>query len=103
MTYSELMGYTALAYSYWLVFTTRIDVKTTPTNFTDYSCYVRAIELIYPSCSQSHRTYLTNHMGSISHHIIPLVINSLGRGHTHTQTRIHIQTSAPKKTGMCLV
>ena len=31
-------------------------------------------------------------MGSISHHIMPLVINSLGRGHTntHTHTRKHI-------------
>ena len=25
-------------------------------------------------------------MGSISHHITPLVINSLGGGHTHTHT-----------------
>ena len=25
-------------------------------------------------------------MGSISHHITPVVINGLGRGHTHTHT-----------------
>ena len=28
-------------------------------------------------------------MGSISHHITPLVINSLGGGHTHTRTHMH--------------
>ena len=28
-------------------------------------------------------------MGSISRHITPLVINSLGRGHTHTHARMH--------------
>ena len=44
----------------------------------------------------SHRTYLTNRMGSISHHITPLVINSLRGGHTHMQahTRILSQTEA---------
>ena len=36
---------------------------------------------------KSHVTYLTNHMGSISHHMTPLVINSLGGGHTDTHTR----------------
>ena len=42
-----------------------------------------------------HRTYLTNHMGSISHHIMPLVINSLGadtRTHMHTCRHTHTQT-----------
>ena len=29
-------------------------------------------------------------MGSISHHITSLVINSLGGGHTHTHTYIYI-------------
>ena len=38
----------------------------------------------YNSC----RTCLTNRMGSLSRHIMPLVINSLGRGQTHTQARI---------------
>ena len=28
-------------------------------------------------------------MGSISHHIIPLVVHSLGGGHTHTHTNTH--------------
>ena len=40
-----------------------------------------------------HRTYLTNHMRSISHYIMPLVlINSLGGGHTQTHTYRHLQT-----------
>ena len=40
---------------------------------------------------KSHRTYSTNRMGSISHHITPLVIDSLGGGHTHTNK--HTQTN----------
>ena len=40
-------------------------------------------------------------MGSISRHITPLVINSLGGGHTHkhthTHTQTHIQTSAQEQ------
>jgi len=36
------------------------------------------------------KTPKTNHKGSISHHIIPLVINSLRDRHTHTQTHTHI-------------
>jgi len=35
------------------------------------------------------KTCLTNHKGSISHHIMPLVINSLRGGHTHTHTRTY--------------
>ena len=31
-------------------------------------------------------------MGSISHHIMPLVINSLGGGYTHTNTHINMHT-----------
>ena len=38
----------------------------------------------------SFRTCLTNHVWSISCHIMPLVINGLGHGQTHTQT--HVQT-----------
>ena len=34
---------------------------------------------------------MTNHMGSISHHIMALVINSLGGGHTHTNTHTDIR------------
>ena len=35
-------------------------------------------------------------MGSISHHIMPLVINSLAGGHTHTHTDIHRQSNSKK-------
>ena len=42
-------------------------------------------------------------MGSISHHITPLVINSLRGGHTHTHTQTHMHTfvdrSNSKKPG----
>ena len=38
---------------------------------------------------KSHRICLTNHMGSISHHITPLVIHSLGGGHINTHTHTH--------------
>jgi len=58
--------------------------KATPTNSRihhDCNCYINKRETT--------KTYLTNHKGSISHHITPLVINSLMGGHTHT----HIQTS----------
>ena len=43
---------------------------------------------------KSHRTYSTNRMGSISHHITPLVINSLGGGHTHKHTYRSSRTEA---------
>ena len=37
-------------------------------------------------------------MGFISHHIIPLVINSLGGGHTHTHIHEHTQTDVHTET-----
>ena len=64
-----------------------------PTNDIDYRCHIKAIE----------HGYLTNHMGSISHHIMPLVINSLGSGHTrtqHTHTDVCRQGNS-KKQGAC--
>ena len=44
---------------------------------------------------------LTNHTWSISHHIIPLVINALEVGHTHTHTyrSRHVNQSNFKKPG----
>ena len=55
-----------------LVFTMHINAKATPTNDTDYSCYIKA--------------YLTNHKyGSISYHW--LLIAS-GQMHTHTHTDV---------------
>ena len=47
--YSEVMAYIALAYSYCqfgLVSVTRMDAYVTPTKDTDYSCHIKAIELI---------------------------------------------------------
>ena len=48
------MAYTALAYS---VFMTRMDTKAPLTDDTDYTAAIL-----------NHRTYSTNHIGSISHH-----------------------------------
>ena len=45
-----------------------------------------------------YRTCLTNRMGSISRHIMPLVINSLGGGHTHTHTHTHTHKHTHKHT-----
>ena len=80
------MAYTALAYSYWASF------------HDAYIClhhahYQYRLQLPY----KSHRTYLTNLMGlSISHHITPIVINSLGGGHTNTHTHTHTHTHTKK-------
>ena len=80
--YSELMPYTALAYSIVLVSMMCINAKATPINDIDYNYHMTAVELC-----------LTSYMGSLSCHTMPQVINSLGGGHTH----IHIQTSAQKQ------
>ena len=59
-----------------------MDAYIMPTNNIDY---------------KSHRTYLTNRLGStgISHHITLLVIHSLGGGHTHTHIKHrHSRTEA---------
>ena len=53
-----------------------INAKATPINGNDYYCHLTAIEL------------LTNRIGSISCHIMPLVINTLSGGHTQTHTHI---------------
>jgi len=58
--------------------------KATPTNYTirhDFNCHINE--------KKTPKTCLTNHKGSISHHIMPLVINSLGGGHTHTHAYRH--------------
>jgi len=55
--------------------------KATPTNLLichDFNCHINERE--------TPTTCLINHKSSISHHIMPLVINSLGGGHTHTHT-----------------
>ena len=83
--YSEITAYTALANSYWLVTMTHTDAKATPTNDTNYSCHIKAIEL----------TYITQSYGSISHHIMSLVINSLrvDTYNVHTKTILRNQMS----------
>ena len=85
--YSELMPYTRLLTLSELVVMTHINVKATPINDNNYNCHNKY---------NSYRTCLTNHMGSISRHITPLVTNSLGDGytqtHTHTHTRTHTHT-----------
>ena len=57
-----------------------INAKATPTNDTDYHCY--------KNC----RGCLIKHMGSISHHIMPLVNSSLRGEPTHTHARTHTHT-----------
>ena len=71
-----------------LVSTMRMDAYVTPTIDTDCSCHIYSL-----------RTYLTNRMGFISHHITPLVINSLGGGHIHT--RILSRTEAILRNQAC--
>ena len=70
------MAYTAS------VSTMHFNCKAIPTNDTDYSCHIKAV----------YRTCLTNHIGSISHHITLLIITSLRDGHTHTCTHIDTHT-----------
>ena len=62
-----------------------MDTKVTPTDNTDYSFHHRY---------SNHRTYSTNHMGFISYHITPLVINSLG-AETHTHVFADRSNSIP--------
>ena len=72
------MVYTALACSYQVGFQMHFNCKATPTNDTDYSCHKKLQNLF-------------NHSyGSISHHITPLFITSLGG--KHTQNKIHRHT-----------
>jgi len=47
----------------------------------DFNCHINE--------RKTPTTCLTNHKSSISHHITPLVIHSLGGGHTHTHAYSH--------------
>jgi len=61
----------------------------------DFNCYINKREIP--------KTCLTNHKGSISHHITLLVINSFGMGihiHTHMHTYITDKSNF-KKPVMC--
>ena len=44
-----------------------------PIHFVDSKCHIKQLKAV-----KSHKTCLTNHTQPISHHIMPLVINSLG-------------------------
>jgi len=58
--------------------------KATPTNYRichNFNCHINERE--------TPKTCLTNHKGSTSHHIMPLVINSLGGRHTCTHAYRH--------------
>ena len=91
------MAYTVLVYSYWASF------------HDAYICLCHAHYRYQPQLPyKSHKTYLTNRMGSTSHHIMPLVTNSLGDGqtdgrtdghtHTHTHTHKHTHTHTHTRT-----
>ena len=90
--YSQIMAYTALAYSYWVSFHDTYVTMPRPCPLMEYR-----LQLLYNSC----RYCLTNHMGSISHHITPLVVNSFGGRHTHIYRHLHRNNF--KKPGMRLV
>ena len=78
-------------------------------------CQLTLMGLVYTMCTNSKampitimttdviyrcRTCLTNRMGSISRHIMPLVISSLGGGHTHKHTYRCPHRSNFKKPGV---
>jgi len=67
-----------MQFSQWTLF-----IKAMPTNLSirhDFNCHINKRE--------TPTTCLPNHKSSISHHIMPLVINSLGGRYTHTHTNI---------------
>ena len=55
----------------------------TPIHFINGKCYIKQFKE-----GKSHETCLTNHTRPISLHIMPLVINALGNGHTDTHTNV---------------
>ena len=61
------------------VFTSRFVTRSLPPTMTS-NCHINE--------GKRPKTCLTNHKGSISHHIKPLVIYGLRGGDTHTHTRI---------------
>ena len=73
-----------------LVSTTSMDTYVTPTNNIDYSCHIKATELILPIIWGLY----------VSHYIMPLVVHSLRGRHTHTHTDIRGQKQFLKKPGM---
>jgi len=72
-------------------------IKAMPTNYTirhNFNCHINERE--------TPKTCLTNHKGSISHHIMPLVINSLGGRHTHTHAYSHCGQKQLQETNCVL-
>ena len=83
----------------WQAFTMSYVNKTTPIHFIDGRCHVKQLK-----ADKSHKTCLANHRRSISHHIMPLVINGLGdrqtRRYIHTHT--NMLTKAISKNQVCI-
>ena len=52
--------------------------KAMPIHFIDSKCHIKQL-----NAGKSCKVCLNNHTWSISHHIMLLVINALGGGHTH--------------------
>jgi len=58
------------------------------------------LQLCHINERETPKTCLTIHKGSISHHIMPLVINCLGGGHTHAHAHTHRHTQTHRHTHM---
>ena len=69
-------------------------------HFIDEKCSIKQLK-----SGKSHKTCLTNHTWSISHYIMPLVINALGGGQRqtdrHMYTHTDMQTKAISRNQMC--
>ena len=67
--------------------------KATPIHF------INGMQVLYKATEnwKSNKTYLTNHIWFISHHIMPLVINASRGGHTQTHTHMHTYQHANQK------
>ena len=86
------MASTASTSFLWQAYTTRCVTKATPIHFIDGKCHINQLK-----SGKSHKTCLTNHTESISHHITPLVIIALGadiQTHRHTRKHTNTQTKA---------
>ena len=68
--------------------------KAMPIHFINGKYHIKQLK-----SGKSCKSSLTNHTQSISHHIMPLVINAFGDRHTDRQTdrQTHILTHEPKR------
>ena len=73
----------------WWAYTMCFVNKVTPINFFDGRCHIKQLR-----AGKSHKICLTNHTWSISYHIMPLVINGLEGGDTHTHGNTDMQAKA---------